>query len=121
MSPDAWIGIGGAVLIAAAAFARRKANRKWAQVAASGLVLAGWTLVAHFLIKPLVPAPVLAGLLLGGSALGIFLTAIIGAHSSRKLADGTKPSANARNVGANGSSDSSSTSNHVTDGSAERR
>ncbi|MFB9685328.1 hypothetical protein [Amycolatopsis plumensis] len=83
MPTEVWIGVGGAILIAAAAFARRKANRKWAQVAASGLVLAGWTLVAHFLVKPLVPASVLAGVILGGCTLGIFLAALIGGRSGR--------------------------------------
>ena len=126
MPADVWIGAGGAVLIAAAAVARqraRRADRKWAVATASVLVFAGWILVAEFIVKPLVPGMVTAAVLLGGLTLGILLTAVVGgrAHSSGKLPDGTKPSANARNVGASGSSDSSSTSNHVTDDSAESR
>ncbi|WIX89192.1 hypothetical protein [Amycolatopsis sp. DG1A-15b] len=83
MAAEVWIGVGGAVLMAAAAFARAKARRKWVAVAAGVLVLAGWTLVGQFLIKPLVPGPVLAVILLGGLTLGILLTAIIGSRASR--------------------------------------
>ncbi len=115
------IGLGGVLLALAAAALRWKSRSRRVGVAASLVVAAGWTLAAQFLIKPLVPGPVLAVLILGGLTLGILLIAVIGSHSSRKLADGTKPSANARNAGASAGSDPSSTSNHVTDGSENRR
>lgn len=115
------IGVGGLLLVAAAAVLRWKAR---VPVVASLAGCAGWALAAQFLLKPLVPGPVLAVVLLSGITLAILVTAVgrtAGAHSSGKLADGTSPSTNARNVGARASSDSSSTSNHVTDGSEDRR
>ncbi|ADJ44248.1 hypothetical protein AMES_2425 [Amycolatopsis mediterranei S699] len=87
MAADVWIGVGGAVLLAAVAFARAKARRKWVAVAAGVLVLSGWTLVGQFLLKPLVRAPVLAVILLSGITLGILLTAIIGSRASRPPGD----------------------------------
>lgn len=102
MPGDVWIGIGGAALMAAGVLLRRKVRGRRAKLLPAGLVIFGWMLVGQFLIKPLVPTPVVAGILLGGLSLGILLTAVIGgrAHSSGKSADGTSPSANARNVGA---------------------
>ncbi len=111
------------LLVAVAAVVRRKTRRRWVDVTASQVALAGWVVAAHFLLQPLIPASVLAVVILAGSTLAILLTAVIGgrAHSSGKPADGTRPSANARNVGAKASSAPSSTSNHVTDGSADFR
>jgi len=83
MPSEAWIGAVGVVLVAAAVVLRRKSPKKRAAVVASLLASAGWTLVAHFWIQPLVPAPVMAGILLGGMTLGIFLAAIIGGRSGR--------------------------------------
>jgi hypothetical protein len=83
MPADMWIGVGGVVLVAAAAYVRAKVRRKGAAVAAGLLVAVGWTLVAQFLFKPLVPAPVVAGILLGGLTLMILLTAVIGSRSGR--------------------------------------
>ncbi|MEV7094509.1 hypothetical protein AB0M80_16915 [Amycolatopsis sp. NPDC051045] len=83
MPAEVWIGAGGAVLMAAAGFARAKASRKRVAVTAGVLVFAGWTLVGQFLVKPLVPGPVMAAVLLGGITLGIILTAIIGGRAKR--------------------------------------
>jgi hypothetical protein len=83
MAADVWIGVGGAGLAVAAAVLRWKSRSRRVAVGASLVVAAGWTLVAQFLLKPLVPGPVLAVILLGGLTLGIFLTAIIGSRASR--------------------------------------
>lgn len=83
MPDEVWIGAGGVVLVAAAVVLRRKSRKKWAAVVAALLAPAGWTLVAHFWIQPLLPGPVVAGILIGGSTLGIFLAAIIGGRSGR--------------------------------------
>ncbi|MDX3193770.1 hypothetical protein PV458_35660 [Streptomyces sp. MN03-5084-2B] len=78
------IGLGGVLLALAAAALRWRSRSRWVSVAASLVVTAGWTLAAQFLLKPLVPGPVLAVIILGGLTLGILLTAVVGAHSSGK-------------------------------------
>lgn len=124
MLPDLVIGVGGAVLLLTGGVLSWKARRGWQQGAAVLSAGVGSTLAAQFLIAPFVHGEGLAYVLLGVMVAGILATAVIGGrrrHSSGKLPDGTSPSRNARNVGARASSDSSSTSNHVTDGSADRR
>jgi uncharacterized membrane protein YdjX (TVP38/TMEM64 family) len=83
-----WIGVGGAVLVAAGALLARKARRKWLKAIAAWIPFAGWTLVAHFLIQPLLPPPVVAAVLLGGITLGILLTAVIGGRQGRRKPPG---------------------------------
>ncbi|WP_143168763.1 hypothetical protein [Amycolatopsis australiensis] len=51
---------------------------------AGSVALAGWTIVGHFLVEPLVPAPVMAGILLGGCTVGIFLAAFLGSRRGRR-------------------------------------
>ncbi|MEV6875086.1 hypothetical protein [Amycolatopsis sp. NPDC051128] len=60
-----------------------KTGRKRVAVVAGAVMILGWTLVAHFWIQPLLPAPVVAGVLLGGITLGILLTAVIGGRAKK--------------------------------------
>ncbi|MBE8518703.1 hypothetical protein ILP97_14480 [Amycolatopsis sp. H6(2020)] len=83
MAADVWIGAGGAGLAVAAAVLRWKSRSRRVAVGASLVVAAGWTLVAQFLLKPLVPGPVLAVVILGGITLAILLTAVIGGRRKR--------------------------------------
>ncbi|MDQ7802269.1 hypothetical protein Q5425_00900 [Amycolatopsis sp. A133] len=78
MGADVWIGVGGACLVVAAAVLRWKSRSRPVVVAASLVVAVGWALVAQFLLKPLVPGPVLAVVLLAGLTFGILLTAVVG-------------------------------------------
>lgn len=124
MTVDTWVGVAGAILMAVGVLLKWKARGRRTRALLPWLVLAGWMLAGQFLIAPLIHGKWLGYVLLGVMVAGIFGVAIVGGrrrHSSGKLPDGTSPSRNARNVGASGSSDSSSTSNHVTDGSDERR
>lgn len=121
---DLGIGVAGAVLLVLGGFLSWKPRNGWQQAAAVLLTSLGCVLTAQFLIAPFVHGEWLGYVLLGVMVAGIFGAAIIGGrrrHSSGKLPDGTRPSTKARNVGDSGSSDSSSTSNHVTDGSEDRR
>ncbi|WP_410568550.1 hypothetical protein [Amycolatopsis sp. cmx-4-61] len=82
MPTDVWIGSGGAVLAVAALFVQHKASRKWAKTTAAAFAGVGWVLAAH-LLTWLVPGVIVAWLVIGGSTLGIFLTALIGGRSGR--------------------------------------
>ncbi|KDN19965.1 hypothetical protein [Amycolatopsis rifamycinica] len=87
------IGLAGVLLVAAAAVLRRKARHRWVAVAASFAVMAGWALAAQFLLKPLVPGPVLAVIILGGLTLGILLAAFLGGRRGATPPPGASTSA----------------------------
>ncbi|GHG33969.1 MULTISPECIES: hypothetical protein [Amycolatopsis] len=96
MPTEGWIGSGGAVLAVAALFAQHKASRKWAKLTAAAFAGVGWVLAAH-LLTWLVPGVVVGWLVIGGSTLGIFLTALIGGRSGRSSRpDRTDPPPTAR-------------------------
>ena len=82
------IGLGGVLVVAAAAFLRWKSRSRRVAVIAGLAVQAGWMVVALFLVKPLVSGTVLAVVLLGGITLGILLTAIIGGRQGRRKPPG---------------------------------
>ncbi|MGW4060406.1 hypothetical protein ACWEGE_19130 [Amycolatopsis sp. NPDC004747] len=118
MAVDLGIGVAGVILLVTGGFLSWKPRNGRHQAAAVLMTGLGSMLMAQFLIAPFVHGEWLASVLLGVMVAGIFAAAVIGGrrrHSSGNLAEGTKSSTNARNVGANGNSDSSSTSNHVTD------
>jgi hypothetical protein len=77
------IGIGGLALVVAAAAVRWRSSGKWPTRIAYSVMLIGWTLVAQFLLKPLVPAPVVAAILLGGITASILAAALVGSHRTR--------------------------------------
>ena len=121
---DLGIGVSGVVLLVLGGLLAWRPRNGWHQAAAILMVGLGSMLMVQFLIAPFIHGEWLGYVLIGVMVASILGAAIIGGrrrHSSGKLADGTRPSRNARNVGARGSSDSSSTSNHVTDGSEDRR
>jgi peptidoglycan/LPS O-acetylase OafA/YrhL len=83
MSPEAWIGLGGAAVMIAAGVVRRKVRRRWAAVTTSVVAFAGWVLMVQFVIKPLVSGPALAVIILGGITVVILLTAVIGGRAKQ--------------------------------------
>jgi hypothetical protein len=72
------IGVGGLLLVVAAGVVRRKSQGKRLAVVAYVVALAGCSLAAQFLLKPLVPHSVVAAVLLGGITAGILAAAVIG-------------------------------------------
>jgi predicted benzoate:H+ symporter BenE len=84
MTADTWVGVGGAVLMAGGVLLKWKARRRVPKAVAVGLPLFGWMLFAEFLLRPLVPTPVVVAVLLGGITLGIFLAAFLGGRRGRR-------------------------------------
>ena len=72
------IGAGGLLLVVVAGVVRWKSRGKRLAVFAYVVALAGWSLTAQFLLKPLVPHSVTAAVLLGGITAGILTAAVIG-------------------------------------------
>ncbi len=72
------IGVGGLLLVVVAGVVRWKSRGKRLAVLAYFAALAGWSLVAQFLLKPLIPRSVMAAVLLGGITAGILAAAVIG-------------------------------------------
>lgn len=124
MALDVGVGLAGVVLLVTSGFLAWKPRNGWYQAGAVLMSSLGSALTVQFLIAPFVHGDALGYVLIGVMVVGVLAAAVIGGrrrHSSGKLPDGTSPSTNARNVGASASSDSSSTSNHPTDGSEDRR
>ena len=72
------IGVGGLLLVVVAGVVRWKSRGKRLAVFTSVVALAGWSLAAQFLLKPLVPPSVVAAVLLGGITACIIAAAVIG-------------------------------------------
>ncbi|WNV87108.1 hypothetical protein [Umezawaea sp. Da 62-37] len=75
---DYLIGVCGLILVVVAGVVRWKSQGKRLAVLACLLALAGWSLVAQFLLKPLVPASAMAAVLLGGIVAAVLAAAVIG-------------------------------------------
>lgn len=85
MTADAWVGMGGVGLIVAGVLLRWKVRtRRRPKALAAALVMFGWMLVAEFVIRPLVPTPVVVAVLLGGITVAIFLAAFLGGRRGRR-------------------------------------
>jgi hypothetical protein len=72
------IGVGGLLLALVAGLVQWKSRGKRLALFSYVMALAGWSLAAQFLLKPLVPHSVVAAVLLAGITAGILAAAVIG-------------------------------------------
>jgi membrane associated rhomboid family serine protease len=79
-----FVGVGGLVLVVAAGVVRWRSRDKRLIAAACFVALAGWSLAAQFLLKPLVPRSVVIAALLGGITAGVLAAAVIGSRRTRQ-------------------------------------
>jgi len=84
MNADLAIGIGALVLLAVSILVGVRGRRVWVRRASTVGVLVGWSGVAQFLLAPLVPARVLAMILLSGIVVAILTAAVVGTRRSRQ-------------------------------------